>query len=151
MIFPDSIEKRHRICLISVRKDCSKKMEEEGSNQTRRRFKRWAVSIPCTVTWEEREVRTGTVLDISFDGALIRVGGAPSEGTEGAVRFAFRDQGLHLLGRVTSEVIHSRQKDEDQIFGVKFETSAEKFWLQLTPVIQTLLEEASEIEKDSDG
>ena len=114
-------------------------------------FQRWAVSIPCTVTWEDREVRTGTVQDISFDGVLIRDGGAPSEGNEMAVRFAFRDQGFHLMGRVTSEVVHSREKGEDQIFGVKFETSAEKFWLQLTPVIQTLLEEASESEEDSDG
>ena len=102
MIFPESIEKRHRICLISSRKGCSKNMEEEGSNQTRRRFKRWAVSIPCTVTWEEREVRTGTVLDISFDGALIRVGGAPSEGTEVAVRFAFRDQGGRSVGNASN-------------------------------------------------
>ena len=114
-------------------------------------FQRWAVSIPCRVTWEDREVRTGTVQDISFDGALIRDGGAPSEGNEVAGRFAFRDQGFHLMGRVTSEVVHSRAKGEDQIFGVKFETSAEKFWLQLTPVIQTLLEEASESEENSDG
>ena len=99
MIFPDSIEKRHRICLISVRKDCSKKMEEEGSNQTRRRFKRWAVSIPCTVTWEEREVRTGTVLDISFDGALIRVGGRSLGGNRGGGQIRLQRSGTPSTGK----------------------------------------------------
>ncbi len=65
-----------------------------------------------------------------------------------AVRFTFRDQGIHLQGRVTSEVIHAEGKGDEQTFGVKFETSMEKFWTQLTPVIQALLEETSEDEED---
>ena len=123
-------------------------MAGKGRNPNRRRFRRWSVSIPCTVTWDQQEVITGTISDISFDGALIRAECAPVEGIAVAVRFAFRDQGVHLQGRVTSEVIHTEEKDQEQIFGVKFETSAERFWVQLTPVIQTLLEETSEIEGD---
>jgi len=64
-----------------------------------------------------------------------------------AVRFTFKDQGIHLQGRVTSEVIHAEGEGEDQTFGVKFETSMEKFWKQLTPVIQALLEETGEGEE----
>ena len=121
-------------------------MVQESKNPNRRRFKRWSVSIPCTVTWEQQEVITGTISNLSFDGALIRVERAPSEGVEVAVRFAFRDQGVHLQGRVSSEVIHIKEKGQEQIFGVLFETSLETFWIQLTPVIQALLEESNAIE-----
>ena len=120
-------------------------MAEAGSNPNRRRFRRWNVSIPCTVTWEQQEVITGTITDISFDGALIRTECVPGEGKEVAVRFAFRGQGVHLQGRVTSEVIHSGEKGQEEVFGVKFETSLETVWVQLTPVIQTLLEEVNEV------
>ena len=65
-----------------------------------------------------------------------------------AVRFTFQDQGIHLQGTVTSEVIHAEGEGDEATFGVKFETSMEKFWIQLTPVIQALLEETSEDEED---
>ena len=112
-----------------------------------RRFKRWTVAIPCTVTWEQ-EVTTATISNISFDGALIRAENHPSESSHVAVRFTFRDQGIHLQGRVTSEVIHAEGEGDEPTFGVKFETSMEKFWTQLTPVIQTLLEETDEDRED---
>ena len=121
-------------------------MVEESRNPNRRRFKRWAVSIPCTVTWDQQEVMTATISDLSFDGALIRAERAPAEGVDVAVRFAFKDQGIHLLARVTSEVIHAEEGSQEQTFGVKFETSVEKFWVQLTPVIQTLMEETGEVD-----
>ncbi len=119
----------------------------QSSYPNRRRFRRWAVSIPCTVTWEQ-ETFTATISNVSFDGALIKAKTPPSEGLDVAVRFTFKDQGIHLQGRVTSEVIHAEGEGEDQTFGVKFETSMEKFWKQLTPVIQTLLEESGEGEED---
>ena len=126
-------------------------MAEESRKLNRRRFKRWAVSVPCTITWEQQEVIVGTVSDLSFDGALIRAERAPAEGTDVAVRFAFRDHGLHLQGRVTSEVIHTEEEGQEQIFGVRFETSVEKCWVQLTPVIQTLMEEAGETEETEEN
>ena len=122
-------------------------MVAESSNPNRRRFRRWAVSIPCTVTWEQEAI-TATISNISFDGALIRAKSAPSEGSDVAVRFTFGDQGVHLQGIVTSEVIHAEEKGEEQTFGVKFETSMEKYWTQITPVIEALLEETGEGEED---
>ena len=110
-------------------------MVAENNISNRRRFRRWAVSIPCSVTWEAKAM-IATISNISFDGALIRAEGAPSEGSDIGVRFTFGDQGIHLQGRVTSEVIHAEGEGEEQTFGVKFETSMEKFWTQLTPVIQ---------------
>ena len=46
------------------------------------------------------------------------------------------------------EVIHTEGEVKEQTFGVKFETSMEKYWTQLTPVIQALLEETGEGEED---
>ena len=121
----------------------------ESSYPNRRRFKRWSVSIPCMVTWEQEAI-TATICDISFDGALIKAETPPSEGSNVAVRFTFQDQGIHLQGMVASEVIHAQGESEEQTFGVQFETSVEKFWTQLTPVIQALLEETGEGEQGSD-
>lgn len=89
-----------------------------------------------------------TISNISFDGTLIRAESAPVEGSDVVVRFTFGDQGVHLQGSVTSEVIHAEEEGEEQTFGVKFDTSMEKYWTQLTPVIQALLEETSENEEE---
>ncbi len=113
----------------------------------RRRLRRWSVSIPCSVSWEEKAI-IATISNISFDGALIRAESTPIEGSDVVVRFTFGDQGIHLQGNVTSEVIHAEGEGEGQTFGVKFDTSMEKFWTQLTPVIQALLEETGEGEED---
>ena len=112
-----------------------------------RRLRRWSVSIPCSVSWEEKAM-IATISNISFDGALIRAESTPLEGSDVVVRFSFGDQGIHLQGSVTSEVIHAEGEGEGQTFGVKFDTSMEKFWTQLTPVIQALLEETGEGEED---
>ena len=123
-------------------------MAGEGRNPNRRPFQAMECFHTLYGDLGPTGGHSGTISDISFDGALIRTECAPVEGIAVAVRFAFRDQGVHLQGRVTSEVIHTEEKDQEQIFGVKFETSVERFWVQLTPVIQTLLEETSEIEGD---
>ena len=88
-----------------------------------------------------------TISNISFDGALIRAESTPLEGSDVMVRFTFGDQGIHLQGSVTSEVMHAEGEGEEQTFGVKFDTSMEKFWTQLTPVIQALMEETDEEEE----
>ncbi len=91
---------------------------------------------------------TGTVTDLSFDGALIRAQRFPPQGINVAVRFSFREQGVHLQGTVTTEVIHTGVDGDDFLFGVKFRTDLEKFWIQLTPVIQALLEEVGDTGED---
>ena len=120
---------------------------EAENTPDQRRLRRWSVSIPCSVSWEEKAM-IATISNISFDGALIRAESTPLEGSDVVVRFTFGDQGIHLQGSVTSEVIHAEEEGEEQTFGVKFDTSMEKFWTQLTPVIQTLLKEPGEGEED---
>jgi len=110
-----------------------------------RRLRRWSVSIPCSVSWEEKAM-IATIFNISFDGALIRAESTPLESSEVVVRFTFEDRAIHLQGSVTSEVIHAEEEGEEQTFGVKFDTSMEKYWTQLTPVIQALLKETDEDE-----
>ncbi len=83
-------------------------------------------------------------------GALIQAENPPSEGSDVEVRFTFQAQGIHLQGTGSSEVVHAQKESEEQTFGVQFETSVEKFWAQLTPVIQALLEETGEHEQGSD-
>ncbi len=110
-----------------------------------RRLRRWSVSIPCSVSWEEKAM-IATISNIAFDGALIRAESTPLKGSEVVVRFTFEDRAIHLQGSVTSEVIHAEEEGEEQTFGVKFDTSMEKYWTQLTPVIQALLKETDENE-----
>ncbi len=81
-------------------------VEAENSTLNRRRLRRWSVSIPCSVSWEEKAM-IATISNISFDGALIRAESTPLEGSDVVVRFSFGDQGIHLQGSVTSEVMHA--------------------------------------------
>ncbi len=118
---------------------------EAENTPDRRRLKRWSVSIPCSVSWEEKAL-IATISNISFDGAFIRAESTPLEGSDVVVRFTFGDRAIHLQGSVTSEVIHAEGEGEGQIFGVKFDTSMAKFWTQLTPFIQALLKETDENE-----
>lgn len=120
-------------------------VEAENSTPNQRRLRRWSVSIPCSVSWEEKAM-IATISNISFDGALIRAESTPVESSEVVVRFTFEDRAIHLQGSVTSEVIHAEEEGEEQTFGVKFDTSMEKYWTQLTPVIQALLKETDEDE-----
>lgn len=123
-------------------------MAGEGRNPNRRPFQAMECFHTLYGDLGPTGGHSGTISDISFDGALIRTECAPVEGIAVAVRFAFRDQGVHLQGRVTSEVIHAEGEGDEPTFGVKFETSMEKFWTQLTPMIQTLLEETDEDRED---
>ncbi len=117
---------------------------EAENTPNQRRLRRWSVSIPCSVSWEEKAM-IATISNISFDGALITAESTPLEGSKVVVRFTFEDRAIHLQGSVTSEVIHA-EEGEEQTFGVKFDTSMEKYWTQLTPVIQALLKETDENE-----
>ena len=120
-------------------------VEAENSTPNQRRLRRWSVSIPCSVSWEEKAM-IATISNISFDGALLRAESTPLEGSKVVVRFTFGDRAIHLQGSVTSEVIHAEEEGEEQTFGVKFDTSMEKYWTQLTPIIQALLKETDEDE-----
>ena len=87
---------------------------EAENTPDQRRLRRWSVSIPCSVSWEEKTI-IATISNISFDGALIRAESTPLEGSDVVVRFTFGDQGIHLQGNVTSEVIHAEKEGENRL------------------------------------
>jgi len=104
----------------------------------RRKFKRWPVSIPCTV--ESKDVKIiGKTRNVSLGGALItQANGAPPEGALVTVTFQAEGRQIRLKGRIMSKVIHTLWEviEEGGIgsFGVKFEESTEKVREKLRPV-----------------
>ncbi len=104
----------------------------------RRKFKRWPVSIPCTVESKDETI-IGKTRNISLGGALVtQAGGAPPEGTLVTLIFQAEGRQLRLKGRIRSRVIHTRCEviEEGGIcsFGVKFEESTEQVREKLRPV-----------------
>ena len=73
----------------------------------RRQYRRWRVSMPCSVTWEEGDTR-GQIANISFGGALIsEITSVPPEGALVALTFEAEEGQVRLEGKLTSRVIHS--------------------------------------------
>ena len=109
----------------------------------RQGFKRWTVSIPCTVKWKDRRM-TGKITNISLGGALItQVKAFPPEGALITIIFQAEQEDIVLQGRIMSKVIHTIWEDiEDAgigFLGVKFGESPEKVREKLIPAIRTLI------------
>lgn len=107
----------------------------------RRKFKRWPVSIPCTVESKDEKI-IGKTCNVSLGGALItQANGTLPEGALVTVIFQAEGGQIRLKGRIMSKVIHTRWEviEEGGIgsFGVKFEESTEKVREKLMPVRRT--------------
>jgi len=107
----------------------------------RRKFKRWPVSIPCTVESKDEKI-IGKTRNVSLGGALItQADGAPPEGALVTVTFQAEGRQIRLKGRIMSKVIHTRWEviEEGGIgsFGVKFEESTAQVREKLRPVQRT--------------
>ncbi len=119
-------------------------MTSESQDQQpteRRHLQRLKVSIPCTVTVLGKEI-TARIVDMSVEGALITDSTwMPTEDSETALRFRYRKENIHLLGRVSSEVVHTQTADPAS-FGIKFSSSLETVWEQIGPVVEALISES---------
>ena len=109
--------------------------------EDRREFKRWPVSIPCTVESKDENI-IGETRNVSLGGALItKATGAPPEGALVTVEFRAEGRQIRLKGRIMSKVIHTRWEVIEAggigSFGVKFEESREKVREKLMPVRST--------------
>ncbi|MDA2937158.1 PilZ domain-containing protein, partial [Acidobacteria bacterium AH-259-A15] len=109
----------------------------------RRGFKRWTVSIPCTVEWKDRRM-TGKITNISLGGALItQVKAFPPEGASITIIIQAQQEDVVLKGRIMSNVIHTIWEDIEDVgigsFGVKFGESPQKVREKLIPVIRALI------------
>jgi len=104
----------------------------------RRKFKRWPISIPCTVESKGEKI-IGKTRNVSLGGALItQANGAPPEGALVTVIFEAEEGPIRLKGRIMSKVIHTLWEviEEGGIgsFGVKFEESTETVREKLMPL-----------------
>ena len=108
----------------------------------RRQYRRWRVSMPCLVKWEEGRTE-GLIANISFGGALISgVTAVPPEGTLVALTFEAEKGQVQLEGKLTSRVIHTISELIEYggvgSFGVQFEGPIEEIRSRLIPVFQVL-------------
>jgi len=108
----------------------------------RRRFKRSAVSIPCTVYWHDHVIR-GQIANLSLGGALIvRLSAIPPEGASIILTFQAEKGEIELKGKLTSRVVHtvSESIDRGEIgsIGVEFQEPPEAVRSQLNPVFLAL-------------
>jgi len=100
--------------------------------EERRRFKRSAVSIPCTVYWH-----------LSLGGALIiRLTAIPPEDASVILAFQAEKGEIELKGKLTSRVIHtvleSIEQGEIGSIGVEFQEPLEEVRSRLNPVFRAL-------------
>jgi len=107
----------------------------------RRQFKRWEVSIPCTVRWGVWVVQ-GQIANLSFDGALIvQVNAVPPKDAVVLVTFQVTQEEVILKGKLISRIIHSAWEIIEGMdvgsFGVKFEDPLESIKSKLDPLFRT--------------
>ncbi len=107
----------------------------------RRRFKRWNVSIPCTVAWGEYRI-SGQVKNLSLGGALIsRLDGVPPPvGASVYIAFSTGEGKLNVLSSVYSTVVRTvLEIVEDQdvgSIGIQFEDLSEEITTRLKAMIK---------------
>ncbi len=110
--------------------------------EERRRFKRSAVSIPCTLYWHDHIIR-GQIANLSLGGALIiRLSAIPPEDASVILTFQAEKGEVELKGKLTSRVIHtvteSIEQGEIGSIGVEFQDPIEAVRSQLNPVFRAL-------------
>ena len=95
-------------------------------DKERRRFERWKVSVPCTVTYKGEPIR-GRITDISLGGGFITelTGLIPPEGAVITVHCQVEDQEIEIKASVDSSVARSLSNIRSDEFvnsiGVKFQ------------------------------
>jgi len=110
--------------------------------EERRRFKRFAVSIPCTLYWHDHVIR-GQIANLSLGGAfIIRLSAIPPEDASVILTFQAEKGEVELKGKLTSRVIHTVSESIEQgeigSIGVEFQDSLEEVRSQLNPVFKAV-------------
>ena len=113
-------------------------------NKERRQFKRWEVSIPCTVT-HMGETNKGKITSFSLSGALITelAAAPPPEKAFITVNFQVEKDGVEIKASVDSSVIRNLfDIQDDEIvgsIGVKFQDHYIEVQSQLKSIMRLLL------------
>lgn len=114
----------------------------------RRQYRRWRVSMPCSVKWEGGLTR-GQIANISFGGALIsEVNTLPPEGAEVALTFEAEEGEVQLEGKLSTRVVHTITELIEHggagAFGVQFEGPIEEIRSKLVPIFSVLTSKEGE-------
>ena len=105
----------------------------------RREFKRYEVSIPCTVFWHGHII-TGQIANLSLGGAfIVRLNAIPPKHALVVLAFQVEERQVQLRGELTSRVIHTIKESIEQgevgSIGVQFQDPIEEVRSQLSPVV----------------
>ncbi|MFQ5928801.1 MAG: PilZ domain-containing protein [Acidobacteriota bacterium] len=116
--------------------------EKHGGKAERREFKRWTVSIPCSVEWDDTIIE-GIIDNLSYRGARItEMKVSPAEGTLVTVKFKVEEEALKVEGVLTSRVIYTvreiRGGGARYSLGVEFQEPLENISTQLTRLLLRL-------------
>ncbi len=130
-----------------------KNMAEENpgrlEDRDRRQFKRWKVSIPCTVEWGDTIAR-GQIANLSYGGALItKVDAVPSEGAPFIVRFQVEKEKVELQCKLVHTInlsfggplimqVTAAEDGQVGAFGIEFQRSRVEVTSKLVPVFRAL-------------
>ena len=121
-------------------------MVSQPSGRDKRRFKRWSVSIPCTVEWSGREI-PGRIDNLSYGGARIAdLNIIPPQGI--LVTIQFRAGKKESKTTVTSKVVYVNQSLFEvqalHSLGVEFKEPPRKITTQLTRLFLKLRQDSPE-------
>ncbi len=112
-------------------------------NKERRRFERWEVSIPCTVT-HKGETTKGKITDISLSGAFITelLTLPPPEKAFITVTFQVEKEKVEISASVDSSVVRNLfDIQDDEIvgsIGVKFEVQSKTGQARLKSIMRLI-------------
>ncbi len=114
----------------------------------RRQYRRWRVSMPCSVKWEDGLTK-GLIANISFGGALIsEVSAVPPEGVEVDLTFEVDEGKLQLAGKLSTRVVHTIDELIEYggagAFGVQFEGPIKEIRSKLIPIFSVLTSKEGE-------
>jgi c-di-GMP-binding flagellar brake protein YcgR len=113
-----------------------------ASSKDKRQFKRWQVSLPCTV-FRDADLIRGTITNISYGGALIaQVSSVPPEGAKVFLELGTAGNQILLNGQITAIVIHHIEDVVEQgeagAFGIEFRDTPEEIQEKLSRVLSEL-------------
>jgi len=114
-------------------------------NKENRQFKRWEVSIPCTVKWGPNTI-AGLITNVSLGGALITNMDSlpPPDGAMLALTFQVEKEEVKIVSSVTSRVVRTILEilDDGDVgsIAVQFEDQSEEVQSQLQSVVRLISE-----------
>jgi c-di-GMP-binding flagellar brake protein YcgR len=113
----------------------------EVSGENRRRFQRYEVDMPCTVSWKERPLQA-RLANLSYGGARVtEVVAIPPKDSLVSIAFDFDEEHFEIQALLTSRVVYRDTQSMDEgaagYFGVEFVDPPEEIRSKLSPIFES--------------